>query len=69
MSTKPAKQLTGCVALALALIAQPAAAMYGAHAHRHVRPVWYWQGANAAVSQPSNLSRFAYGAGSAPAGR
>jgi hypothetical protein len=69
MSTKPAKQLTGCVVLALALIAQPAAAMHDANARRHIRPVWYWQGANAAIAQPSNLSRFANGGASAPAGR
>jgi hypothetical protein len=66
MSTKPTKLRTGYAALALVLIAQPAAAM---HAHRHPHPVWQWQGANAAVSQPSNLSRYAYGAVSAPAGR
>ena len=66
MLTKPTKLRTGYVALALVLIAQPAAAM---HAHRHPHPVWQLPGTNAAASQPSNLSRFAYGAVSAPAGR
>ncbi len=54
MSKKPAKQRIACAALALALIMQPATAK---HARRHLHPVWQWQGANAAVSQPSNLSR------------
>jgi hypothetical protein len=66
MSIKLPKQRIGCVAFALALIMPPATAM---HAQRHPHLVWQWQGANAAVSQPSNLSRFENGAASAPAGR
>ncbi len=66
MLTKPTKLRTGYVAVALVLVAQPAAAM---HAHRHPHPAWQLQGVDAAVPQSSNQSRFAYGAVSAPAGR
>jgi hypothetical protein len=71
MSTKSAKQLTGCMALALALIMQPASAMHNVHARRHTYPVWHWLGANAAVWQSSGppSTRFINGAASAPAGR